>query len=77
MLRGCQRRHLFKFGEDFKRWVKVFYTDIFSCVINNAFASPSFKLKRGVTQGCPLSELLFVLAIELLALAHTLISCIN
>ena len=60
---------VFKFGEDFKRWVKVFYTDISSCVINNGFASPFFKLKRGVRQGCPLSELLFVLAIELLALA--------
>ena len=60
---------VFKFGEDFKRWVKVFYTDISSCVINNGFASPFFKLKRGVRQGCPLSGLLFVLAIELLALA--------
>ena len=59
----------FKFSEDFKRWVKVFYTDISSCVINNAFASPFFKLKRGVSHGCPLSRLLFVLAIELLALA--------
>ena len=60
---------VFKFGEDFKRWVKVFYTDISSCVINNGFASPFFKLERGVRQGCPLSGLLFVLAIELLALA--------
>ena len=59
----------FKFREDFKRWVKVFYTDISSCVINNGFASPFFKLKRGVRHGCPLSGLLFVLAIELLALA--------
>ena len=48
---------------------KGFYTDISSCIINNGFASPFFKLKRGVRQGCPLSGLLFVLAIELLALA--------
>ena len=60
---------MFKFKDDFKRWVKVLYTDISSCVINNGFASPFFKLKRGVRQGCPLSGLLFVLAIELLALA--------
>ena len=60
---------VFKFKDDFKRWVKVLYTDKSSCVINNGFASPFFKLKRGVRQGCPLSGLLFVLAIELLALA--------
>ena len=59
---------VFKFGEDFRRWVKVFYTDISSCVINNGFASPFFKLKRAMRQGCPLSGLLFVLAIQLLAL---------
>ena len=60
---------MFNFKEDFKRWVKVFYTDISSCVTNNGFASPFFNLNRGVRQGCPLSGLLFVLGIELLNLA--------
>ena len=60
---------MFKFKDVFKRWVRVLYTDISSCVIKNGFASPFFKLKRGVRQGCSLSGLLFVLAIELLALA--------
>ena len=60
---------VFNFKQDFKRWVKVFYTDISSCVTNNGFASPFFNLKRGVRQGCPLSGLLFVLGIELLNLA--------
>ena len=50
---------VFNFKEDFKRWVKVFYTDISSCVTNNGFASPFFNLNRGVRQGCPLSGLLF------------------
>ena len=60
---------MFKFEEDFKRCVNVFYTDIFSCVINNGLASLFSKLNRRVRQGCPLSGLPFVLAIELLALA--------
>ncbi len=59
---------VFNFKEDFKRWVKVFYTDISSCVTNNG--SPSFNLNRGLRhRGCPLSGLLFVLGIELLNLA--------
>ena len=60
---------MFKFKDVFKRWVRVLYTDISSCVINNGFVSPFFELKRGVRQGCSLSGLLFYLAIELLALA--------
>ena len=60
---------MFNFKEDFKRWVKIFYTDISSCVTNNGFASPFFNLNRGVRQGCPLSGLLFVLGKELLNLA--------
>ena len=37
--------------------------------INNGFASNFFLLQRGVRQGCPLSGLLFVLAIEVLGQA--------
>ena len=51
---------------------KDFNTDISSCVINNGFVTPFFKLKRGVRQGCPLSGFFFVLAIELLGLLFVL-----
>ena len=37
--------------------------------MNNGYASDFFQLYRGVRKGCPLSELLFVLAIEVLAQA--------
>ena len=45
----------------------MFYKDISSCVTNNGLASKHFYLERGVRQGCPLSGILFVIAIELLA----------
>jgi len=45
---------------------KLFYTDIPSCVLNNGHAFKHFHLERGVRQGCPLSGILFVNAIELL-----------
>ena len=56
------------FGPSFCRWIQTFYTDISSCVINNGFTSEFFSLRRGVGQGCPLSGLLFVLAVEPLAI---------
>ena len=57
----------FNFGSDLRQWIKVFYTNISSCVLNNGHASKHFLLERGVRQGCPLSGVLFVIAIELLA----------
>ena len=44
-------------------------TDISSCVLNHGHASHFFSLERGVRQGCPLSRLLFVIGLELLARA--------
>ena len=57
----------FNFGPDFCRWVKLFYTDFESAVIINGWTSSFFPPSRGVRQGCPLSPLLYVLSIEVLA----------
>ena len=55
------------FGPHLRQWVYVFYHDISSCVLNNGHASEPFLLEGGVRQGCPLSGMLFVTAIEVLA----------
>ena len=60
---------IFNFGLDILRWIEVIYHNVSSCVLNNGHASPCFQLHRGVRQGCPLSGLLFVIGIELLARA--------
>ena len=57
----------FGLGAPLIQWVKTFYKNIESCVINNGYAKPFFELQRGVKQGCPLFDILFVIAVEILA----------
>ena len=55
------------FGPFFCCWISLFYTNIESAVLINAWTSPRFSPSQGVRQGCLLSLLLYVLCAEVLA----------
>ena len=58
----------FGIGEVFINWVRTIYSNASSVISINGNFSERIPLKRGVRQGCPLSALLYVLVIEILAL---------
>ena len=55
------------FKDSFLKWVKTLYCNINAKISNNGWISEVFDLKRGIRQGCPLSALLFILVVEVLA----------
>ena len=58
----------FGFGENFIAWIRLLYKSPLAHVNTNRQYSSYFPLSRGTRQGCPLSPLLFALAIEPLAI---------
>ena len=58
----------FNFGDDFIKWIKIIYTDAQCCVTNNGYYSQFFNITRGIRQGCPISALLFILVVEIMAI---------
>ena len=56
----------FGFGPSLTNWVRTFYTNIKSCILNNGRSSDFFTLQKGVRQGFPLSPYLFILSVEVL-----------
>jgi hypothetical protein len=58
----------YNFGESFRKWVAILYNEPVSCIKNNGWISNIFKIERGIKQGCPLSALLFIISIEILAI---------
>ena len=58
----------FNFGSSFIQWVTTLYSGPIACIKNNGYLSESFSLHRGIRQGCPASALLFIIAVEMLAM---------
>lgn len=58
----------FGFGNSFIHWVRLLYSNASTEININGFLTDNIPLKSGVRQGCPLSALLYVLVIEILAL---------
>uniref|UniRef100_A0A803JDF7 Reverse transcriptase domain-containing protein n=1 Tax=Xenopus tropicalis TaxID=8364 RepID=A0A803JDF7_XENTR len=56
------------FGPSFVKWLKLLYSAPKAVVKVNGILSTPFHLTRGTRQGCPLSPLLFALAIEPMAI---------
>ena len=63
-----QTLHFFNFGPSFIRWIETIYHKPLACIKNNGYLSDIFDISRGIRQGCPVSALLFVLCVEILAI---------
>ena len=59
----------FGFGPKIRAWIDVLHKDCVSRVVINGNSTAPFKVESGVRQGCPLSVVLFILAMEPLACA--------
>ena len=57
---------IFGFGDSFINWIKILLNDQQFCVVNRGFATQYFTLKRGTSQGDPISAYQFINALEVL-----------
>ena len=67
----------FNFDHSFITWIKCLYTNISTCIYNNGWKSETFHPTRSIRQGSPLSGLLFILVVEILAIKITLVENIT
>lgn len=53
---------------NFLKWVQLLYSNLQAELLSKGLVSMPFRLNQGTRQGCPLSPLLFILAIDALAM---------
>ncbi len=63
-----QTLQAFGFGPIFCSWIQTLYSDPQIRVMNNGHNSEFFTISRGIRQGCPISALLFILVVEIMAI---------
>ncbi|CAI5461633.1 unnamed protein product [Closterium sp. Yama58-4] len=49
----------------FIHWVRLMHSDTYTCISVNNMLGPTFPVRTGVRQGCPLAPLLFVCVMEI------------
>jgi hypothetical protein len=59
-----------EFGKQYIGAIKTLYHNIETCITNNGYSSRYFKPTRGIRQGYPISALLFLLVVEVMANAR-------
>ena len=57
----------YNFGNNFLRWIKILYNTPNMIIKNNGYFSREVKMSAGIRQGCPISALLFILSVEVMA----------
>ncbi|MCP3679804.1 MAG: reverse transcriptase family protein, partial [Gammaproteobacteria bacterium] len=60
---------MFGFGQYYREWITILLKDFYACVNNSGNISKRFPVQRGCRQGDPISGYLFILCIEVLAIA--------
>ena len=60
---------VFGFGPNYRKWISILLRGFSACTIVNGNISERFAIKRGYRQGSPILGYLFILCIEIFALA--------
>ena len=58
IMKTLERNH---FPKEFVKYFKIHYANQEACVVTKSFKTETFKFARGVTQGNPMSPLIFLL----------------